>query len=388
MSSKRDYYEVLGVSRNASKEEMKKAYRKKAIQYHPDKNPGDKQAEELFKEAAEAYEVLRDDEKRSIYDRYGHEGLKGMGAGAGGFSNIDDIFSAFSDIFGGGGFGGFSGFGGFGGARGGAGRRVNRGSNIRIRLKLQLKDIAEGIQGKKIKVKKYVKCKSCSGTGAADNSSYQTCQTCHGTGQVTRVSNTFLGQMQTTSACTTCGGDGKIITQKCTECHGDGIVKDEEIISIDVPQGVVEGMQMKVAGKGNAGRRGGINGDLIVQFEEEDHPELIRDENNLVYNLFISFPDAALGTTAEIPTIDGKAKVRIEPGTQPSKVLRLKGKGLPSYNMYGKGDLLVKINVWVPKNLSKDEKRTLEKLKNSSNFSPAPNSSERSFFEKVRDYFE
>jgi len=265
---------------------------------------------------------------------------------------------------------------------------VNKGTNLRIKLKLSLKDISEGITGKKIKVKRYIKCEACNGTGAADSSAVQTCASCRGTGHVTRISNTFLGQMQTTSVCPHCGGEGTTITKKCTTCFGDGIVKAEDVITIDVPAGVYEGMQMSVAGKGNAAHRGGVNGDLIVAFEEEQHGELIREENNLIYNLFITIPDAILGANAEIPTIDGKAMVKIEPGTQPGKVLRLKGKGLPSYNNYGRGDLLVKVNVWIPKNLSRDEKKVIEKLSKSDNFSPKPADKDPSIFEKFRNYFE
>jgi molecular chaperone DnaJ len=287
--SKRDYYEVLGVSKDASPEEIKKAYRQKAIQYHPDKNPGDKESEEKFKEAAEAYEVLSNSEKKQRYDQFGHAG---MGNGSGGFSgqnmNMDDIFSMFGDIFG----GHFGGFGGFGGSSRGRQQRVNRGQNLRVKVKLNLQEIAKGTE-KKIKVKKYVACNTCNGTGAKDGS-YSTCSTCHGSGQVTRISNTFLGQMQTTSACPTCGGEGKIITNKCTTCYGEGIVQGEEVISLNIPAGVAEGMQLSVSGRGNAARRGGINGDLIVLIEEEEHPELIRDEQDLIYNLFLNFPDLAL----------------------------------------------------------------------------------------------
>jgi len=335
---KRDYYEVLEVSKNATADEIKKAYRKKAIQYHPDKNPGDKESEEKFKEAAEAYEILSNPEKKQRYDQFGHAG---MGGGANGFSgqnmNMDDIFSMFGDIFGGH-FGGFGGFGG-GGSRGRSQQRVNRGQNLRVKVKLNLQEIAKGAE-KKIKVKKYVSCSTCQGTGAKDGS-YSTCSTCHGSGQVTRVSNTFLGQMQTTSVCPSCNGEGRIITNKCTSCHGEGIVQGEEIISINIPAGVAEGMQLSVSGRGNAARRGGINGDMIVLIEEEEHAELVRDDNDLIYNLFLNFPDMALGTTAEIPTIEGKVKVKIDAGTQPEKILRLRGKGLPDVNGYGKGDIFL-----------------------------------------------
>ncbi|PXY00674.1 molecular chaperone DnaJ [Marinifilum breve] len=381
--SKRDYYEVLGVSKSASEAELKKAYRKKAIQFHPDKNPDDKQAEENFKEAAEAYEVLSNPEKRQRYDQFGHAGMGGAaGGGFGGGMNMEDIFSHFGDIFGGGSFFG----GGFGGG-GRSSRRVNRGSNLRVKVKLTLKEIAEGVE-KKIKVKKYVECNSCNGSGAKDGSSFSTCSTCNGSGQVTRVQNTILGQMQTASTCPSCNGEGKMITNKCTSCAGEGIVRDEEVISINIPAGVAEGMQLSVSGKGNAARRGGINGDLLILIQEEEHPELVRDENDLLYNLFISIPDSILGTAVEIPTIENKVKVKIDGGTQPGKILRLRGKGLPDVNGYGRGDLLVKINVWVPNNVSKDEKKILEKLQNSESFQPKPTSQEKSFFKKVRNFFE
>lgn len=380
--AKRDYYDVLDLSKNASKEEIKKAYRKKALKYHPDKNPDNEQAEENFKEAAEAYEILADENKRQRYDQFGHAGVSGAaggGFGSGGMT-MDDIFSSFGDIFGGH-FGGFSGFGG-----GRSRQRVNKGSNLRVRVKLNLQDIASGIE-KKIKVNKYVECNSCDGTGAADGRSFSNCSSCNGTGQVTRISNTFLGQMQTTSTCPTCNGDGKMITRKCTSCYGEGIVKEEEVISIKIPAGVAEGMQLNVSGKGNAPRRGGINGDLLVIIEETPHNELVRDENNLIYNLFISTPDAALGAAIEIPTVDGKVKIKIEAGTQSGKILRLRGKGLPDVNGYHKGDLLVNINVWVPKSLTREEAKILEKLNTSPNFKPQPSKTEKNIFDRMRDMF-
>ena len=381
--SKRDYYEVLEVSKNATPEEIKKAYRKKAIQYHPDKNPGDKTAEEKFKEAAEAYEVLSDEQKKSRYDQFGHAGVGGAaGGGFGGGMSMDDIFSHFGDIFGGS-FGGFSGFGGFGG---GSRQRVNKGSNLRVKVTLTLDEILHGVE-KKIKVKKYVACKHCNGSGADGGASHSTCTTCNGSGQVTRISNTILGQMQTSSTCPTCGGEGKIITNKCKHCAGEGIVKDEEVISINIPAGVEEGMQLSVSGKGNAARRGGINGDLLVLIHEEEHSELVRDGRDLLYNLFISVPEATLGAPVEIPTLEGRVKVKVEAGTQPSKVLRLRGKGLPEVNAYGRGDLLVKINVWIPKDLSKEEKKTMEKLAQSDNFTPKPSTQEKSFFSRMKDMF-
>lgn len=387
--TKRDYYEILEVSKNATPEEIKKAYRKKAIQYHPDKNPGDKEAEEKFKEAAEAYEVLSNPEKKQRYDQFGHAGVGGSSGFSGGSMSMDDIFSMFGDVFGDafGGFGGFGGFSGFGSTRGGSrSRRVNRGSDLRVKVKLSLKEIATGVE-KKIKVKKYVACSHCNGTGAKDGSSYTTCSSCRGTGHVTRIANTLLGQMQTTSTCPTCQGEGQTITNKCVHCNGEGVVRDEEVISIKIPAGVGEGMQLNVSGKGNTGRRGGINGDLLVLIEEEEHPELIRDNNNLIYNLYLSFPQITLGTTAEIPTIDGKVKVKIEPGTQPEKILRLRGKGLPDVNGYGKGDMLVKVHVWIPLKLTSEERKILEKLQESINFSSGPTESEKSFFEKMRDIF-
>lgn len=387
MSSKRDYYEILGVSKSASDEDIKKAYRKKAIQFHPDKNPGDKEAEEKFKEAAEAYEVLSNSEKRQRYDQYGHAGVGGAaggGFGGGGFS-MDDIFSQFGDIFGGHfGGGGFGGFGGFGGSRGG--QHVNRGSNLRVRVKLNLAEIAKGAE-KKIKVRKHVSCQHCNGTGADGGNAFTTCNTCRGTGTVTRISNTILGRMQTQSVCPDCQGEGKTITRKCSHCQGEGILQQEEIISINIPAGVAEGMQLSMSGKGNAARRGGVNGDLLIVVEEEKHPELIRDENDLIFNLLLSFPTAALGGTVEIPTIESRVKVKIEAGTQPGKILRLRGKGLPSVNGYGTGDLLVNISVYVPEALSRDEKKLIEKLEESENFKTSPSISRR-IFEKFRNLFE
>ncbi len=380
---KRDYYEVLGVSKSADATEIKKAYRKLALKYHPDKNPGDKEAEEKFKEAAEAYDVLSNEEKRRRYDQFGHAGVGGAGQGGfGGGMSMDDIFSQFGDIFGS--FGGLSGFGGFGGGR--SARRVNRGTNLRVKVKMHLQEIATGIE-KKIKVKKYVACQHCNGTGAKDGKSYSTCSTCKGSGQVTRVQNTILGAMQTTSTCPTCEGEGKIINEKCTFCNGEGVLMSEEVISINIPAGVGEGMQLSLSGKGNAARRGGVNGDLIVLIEEEEHPELVRDGNDLLYNVFIGYPEAVLGETVEIPTIEGKVKVKIEAGTQPGKILRLRGKGLPDVNGYGKGDLLAKVNVWIPKNLSKDERKLVEKMKEAEGFKPG-SGDKKSIFSKMKDFFD
>jgi molecular chaperone DnaJ len=380
--AKRDYYEILDVSRNATQEEIKKAYRKQALKYHPDKNPGDKQAEEKFKEAAEAYEVLGDSGKRARYDQFGHAGVGG--ASGGGFNmTIEDIFSQFGDIFSDFGFGGF---GGFGSSRR-SGRRVNKGTNLRVKVKLNLEEIANGVQ-KKLRVNKYVICNVCEGTGARDRNSYQTCSTCGGTGHVMRVTQTILGHMQTTQICPSCNGEGKSIIQKCTNCHGEGIVREDEVIAIKIPAGVAEGMQMTVAGKGNAARRGGINGDLLVVIEEEGHPELIRDGNDLLYNLYLSIAQASLGANVEVPTINGKVKIKIDPGTQPGKILRLRGKGLPEVNSYGRGDLLVSINVWVPKSLTREERKILENLGDSPNFKPDPKKTDTGYFDKKGNYYD
>ncbi len=385
---KRDYYEILGVAKGASQEEIKKAYRKVAMQYHPDRNPGDKAAEEKFKEAAEAYEVLSDADKRARYDRYGHAGMGNAGGGFGGGSghmNMDDIFSQFGDIFGDDVFGSF--FGGGGGRRGGGGRaRGVRGSNLRVKIKLTYEEIAKGVT-KNIKVKKHVVCSTCAGNGAKDKSSIQTCGTCGGSGQVRRVTNTFLGQMQTVTTCPTCNGEGTTITARCSSCKGEGRVYGEEMVSIDIPAGVQEGMQLSVQGKGNAGERGGMPGDLLIVIEEEQHPHLHRDGLNVAYDLHISFPDAVFGTNAEVPTIDGKARIKIPAGTQGGKIFRLKGKGFPSVNSYEKGDQLIHVNVWTPQHISAEEKAALEKMQGSANFKPQPDKNEKSFFDKIREMF-
>jgi molecular chaperone DnaJ len=378
--AKRDFYEILGIAKNASEEEIKKAYRKLAIKYHPDKNPDDKAAEEKFKEAAEAYEILSNPEKRQRYDQYGHAGVGGSSGHGGGGMNMDDIFSQFGDIF-----GGAFGFGGGGGGRSG-GRRVNRGSNLRVKVKLTLSEIANGVE-KKIKVNKYVGCKTCSGSGAKSGQ-YENCRMCNGTGVFTRVQQTILGAMQTQTTCSSCNGEGRIIKDKCNTCHGDGIVRDEEVISINIPAGVAEGMQLSMQGKGNAAPRGGINGDLLIAIEEEEHPHLKREGNHLMYSLGVSFPDAALGTSAEIPAVDGKVKIKIDPGTQSGKVLRLKGKGLPDVNGYGKGDLLVEISIFTPTTLSNDEKKMIEQLRDSKNFIPNPSKKEKGFFDRMKEYFD
>ena len=386
--TKRDYYEILGVTKSSSADEIKKAYRKVAMQFHPDRNPGDKAAEEKFKEAAEAYEVLSDQDKSAQYDRFGHAGVSGNGGGfgAGGNMNMDDIFSQFGDIFGEDIFGSF-----FGGAAGGRGRsagrgRGTRGSNLRIKLKMTYEEIAKGAN-KTVKVKKYVPCTTCSGSGAKDKGSVQNCGTCGGSGQVRKVTNTFLGQMQTVTTCPTCNGEGTTITSKCTSCKGEGRVYAEETVSIDIPAGVQEGMQLSLSGKGNAGERGGQPGDLIVLIEEEQHPQLQRDGLNVVYDLHISFPDAVFGTKLEVPTIDGKAKIKIPAGTQSGKIFRLKGKGFPAINSYEKGDQLIHVNVWTPQHVSSEEKSMLEKMQESPNFQPKPEKNEKSFFDKVKEMF-
>ncbi|KAA6331071.1 Chaperone protein DnaJ [termite gut metagenome] len=378
--TKRDYYDVLEVSKDASADEIKKAYRKKAIQYHPDKNPGDKQAEEKFKEAAEAYDVLSNQDKRTRYDRFGHAGMGGAtgnggpfgGDFSGGGMSMDDIFSMFGDIFGG--RGGFSGFtGGFGNS-GQQQQRRFQGSDLRVKVKLTLKEISTGTE-KKFKLRKHIPCPHCSGTGS-DGHGIETCSTCKGSGTVIRRQQTILGTMQTQSVCPACNGEGRMIKNKCKECSGEGIIYGEEVVSVQIPAGLSEGMQLSMNGKGNAGKRNGIPGDLLIQIEEEPHPELIRDENDLIYNLLLSFPVAVLGGTIEIPTIDSKVKVKIDPGTQPGKVLRLRGKGLPQIQGSGygygasTGDLLVNISVYVPEVLSKEEKNLIEKLETSDNFKP------------------
>ena len=381
--AKRDYYEVLGVDKNVTPDELKKAYRKLALKYHPDRNPGDKDAEEKFKEAAEAYDVLSNPDKKARYDQFGMAGMDGSYAQGG--MDMNDIFSQFGSIFGdifGGGFRtGFSGFG----AGGGGARRVLRGTNLRIKVKLTLEEIDRGCE-KKIKVSKYVPCKTCNGSGAKDGQ-YETCQHCHGTGVITEVKRTILGQMQTQSACPHCGGEGRMVKNKCHDCHGDGIVKSDEIITINIPAGVQDGMQLAMQGQGNAAPRGGIAGDLIVLIEEQEHELFERQDANLYYNAFITFSDAALGATVEIPTLGGRVKIKIEPGTPSGRVVRLRGKGLPIMNGYGRGDLLVCLNVWVPKNLSKDEKKTLEDLQKHDNFKPNPTKQERGFFDKMKEMF-
>ncbi len=380
--AKRDYYEVLGVSKGATEQEVKKAYRKVAIQFHPDKNPDNKEAEEKFKEAAEAYEVLSDANKKARYDQFGHAGMGGSGAGfgGGGGMNMDDIFSQFGDIFGGGGGGGFSSFFGGGGGR----RGVRKGTNLRIKLALTLKEIAEGVE-KKIKVKRQTGCNDCGGNGAKNGTDVSQCGTCGGAGQVKRAVNTPLGQMVSSSTCPTCNGQGEQIRSKCTSCDGTGVEHMEETIDVNIPAGVEDGMQLSMSGKGNAALRGGAAGDLIILIEEKEDNDLQRDGNNILYDLFVSFPDAALGTSMEVPTITGKAKITIPAGTQSGKVLRLRGKGIKDLNGYGTGDQLIHINVWTPRTLSKEEKEMLETMRESDHFTPSPGKSEKGFFQKIRE---
>lgn len=382
--AKRDYYEVLGVEKNASKDEIKRAYKKLAIKYHPDRNPDNKEAEEKFKEAAEAYSVLSDDDKRARYDQFGPEGLN---MGAGGFSgqgmSMDDIFSMFGDIFGG---GGFSGFGGFGG---GTRRRTqSRGSDLRIKMKLSLRDVSTGVQ-KKIKIKKYVACSHCHGSGAEGGEQATTCPNCKGTGVVTSVKQTFMGVMQTQRPCPNCGGEGKVIKNKCSHCGGEGVVMGEEIVDVNIPAGVQEGMIVTVSGKGHAGRHNGIAGDLQVVIEEEPSDTFVRDGQDLVYNLLITMVQATLGDTVQIPTVDGAARIKIEPGTQPGKVLRLRGKGLPAVRGYGQGngDLVVKVSIYIPEHLSSKERDLLAKLKDSENLRPSE-SIKQQIFRKFKTFFD
>ncbi len=371
--AKRDYYDILEISKNATAEEIKKAYRKMAIKHHPDKNPNDKASEDKFKEAAEAYEVLSDATKKQRYDQFGHAGLGGAASGGSGGMNMDDIFSQFGDVFGGGGFGDFFG----NNSRGGSRSRTNVGSNIRIKLKLNFADIKNGVE-KKIKYKKHVVAKGVT---------YKNCTTCNGTGQVKRVTNTFLGQMQTVTGCPTCGGNGKSIANRPVGANEQGLVNEEIETTIKIPAGVQEGMQLSINGKGNAAPGGGIDGDLLILIEEEKHPELTRQDNHVIYNLLISVPDAILGCSAEVPTIDGKAKITLEAGTQSGKILRLKGKGFPEVNGYGTGDQLIQIHVFIPKKVSKDEEAILEKLNDSEYFSPATARKDKGFFDKMKDWF-
>ncbi len=389
MAEKRDYYEVLGVQKSANADEIKKAYRKAAIKFHPDKNPGDKEAEDKFKEAAEAYDVLSNDDKRARYDRFGHAGMGGAngaggaggyggGFGGGGFS-MDDIFSQFGDIFGGGGFGG-------GRSSRGGGQRVNKGTDIRIKVRLSLQEVAEGVT-KKVKISKQIACDKCGGSGAKDSSSYSTCHTCNGAGYVTRIENSFFGRVQTQGVCPTCGGSGKVITAKCDKCHGNGTERGDEVIEIKIPAGVADGMMLNVSGKGNAAVHGGINGDLHVLIEEEANAELVRDGNNLIHNLNITIPTAILGGSIEIPTVDGRVKIKIPSGTHAGKVLKLAGKGLPDVNGYGVGDILVVIDITIPSKLNSEEKRTIEKLASMPAFEKASPVKNQDIFERMKNFF-
>lgn len=393
MADKRDYYEVLGVGREATDDEIKKAYRKLALKYHPDRNPGDKEAEEKFKEAAEAYDVLSDAEKRAKYDKYGHAGGPqmggfggGTGGGFGGFGggmSMEDIFAHFGDIFGDIG-GSYS--GGFGGATAGQPRRhVNKGQDLRITVKVNLKDIMNGVD-KKLKIPRFVACEHCNGTGAKDGTAFKTCQRCHGTGYISHVTQSIFGPQERRSVCPDCNGEGKIISEECSYCHGSGVVKKEEIIQFHIPAGVTDGMVLTMRGKGNAPRRGGVNGDLLVVIQEEKNPELIRDGNDLIYNLMLDFPTAALGGSAEIPTVDGRARLKIAAGTQPGKVLRLRGKGLPQMNSSARGDLLVNVMVYIPENLTDAEKSAIESLKDQPNIVPTESTSKR-IFSRLRHIF-
>jgi molecular chaperone DnaJ len=387
--AKRDYYEVLGVEKNASADEIKKAYRKMAIKYHPDKNPGDKAAEEKFKEAAEAYSVLSDADKKARYDQFGHSGVEGAGPDfSGGFGNLNDILN---DLFGGafgGGFGGFGGFGGgFGGQRGQRQQRVYRGRDIRVRVKLTLEEIAKGVE-KEISIEKNVPCTECGGKGAKNSSDIKTCPACNGTGQVQRVVNSFLGQTVTYSTCQQCDGEGKIISNPCRSCNGTGLVRKRETIKVKIPAGVEAGMQLTLQGEGHAAKNNGINGDLLVVIEEQEHPDLKREGNNLYYTKIISVVDAMLGAEVTVPCLDGDYKIKVDAGTQSGEVVRLRGRGLPSVNGYnGTGDLYVKIAVWIPKKLSKDEKAVIESLKNNESFQPNPSKEDKSFFDRLKDLF-
>jgi molecular chaperone DnaJ len=386
MAKKRDFYEILGVDRGASADEIKKAYRKLAIKFHPDKNPDDPNAEEKFKEAAEAYSILSDEDKRRRYDQFGHAGVGGASGGGGGYGgggfSMDDIFSQFGDIF-----GDNSPFGDmFGGGRGGNGRRVRKGSDLRIKLKLDLQEVANGVE-KKIKVKRYISCNTCGGNGAKHGTSLTNCSSCNGSGQVRKVVSTMLGQMVSTSTCPSCNGEGKIISERCDTCAGEGRQLQDDLITLNIPGGVADGMQLSMSGKGNVPTRGGVAGDLLIIIEEEEHEFLKRDGNNVVFDMHLNFVDAALGTSAEIPTIDGKARITVDAGTQAGKILRLKGKGIKDLNGYGRGDQLVHISVWTPQQLTSEEKQTLEKLRSSANFQPKPGKNEKGFFDKMKDFF-
>lgn len=388
--AKRDYYEVLGVAKSAEADEIKKAYRKKALEFHPDRNPGNKEAEEKFKEAAEAYDVLSDADKRGRYDRFGHAGVDNMG-GRGGFNgqgmDMEDIMSRFGSMFGNDDiFDQFFGGGGGGGFRQQRAPRGERGTNLRIRVKMTLEEIATGVN-KKIKVRKQVGCNTCGGSGARDKTALETCATCRGAGTVHKVQQTFLGVMQTTVQCPTCNGSGQSIKHPCNVCKGDGRVFGEETIDVDIPAGVHEGIQLSMSGKGNSGAKGGSNGDLIITIEEIPHDEFSREGNNIIHELFINMPDAALGAQLEVPALDGRVRIKIPPGTQSGKIFRLKGKGLPGLQSYDKGDQLIHVNVWTPKKVNEDERALLEKMRHMPNFKPTPEKEDKSFFERIKDIF-
>lgn len=384
----KDYYEILGVDKSATADEIKKAYKKKAIQYHPDRNPGDKEAEEKFKEAAEAYDVLRDPDKRARYDQFGPEGVNASGFGGFGGQgmNMDDIFNLFGDIFGGRQGGGFGGFG----FDGGRSQRMQqyKGGDLRLKVRLTLQEISTGVT-KKFKIKKNVTCTECHGSGSEVPRDTETCSTCHGSGYVLHTQNSIFGMVQTQNVCPKCGGEGKVIKNKCKHCHGEGTVMGEEIVEISIPAGVSEGMIVNVPGKGHAGKHNGIPGDIQVFIEEEENENFIREDNNIIYNLLLSVSQAVLGDTIEIPTLDGKARIKIEPGTQPGKVLRLRGKGLPAVKGYGygTGDLVVNISVYIPETLTKQEREMFESMKNSDSLQPNASVKE-SIFKKFRSYFE
>ncbi|MBR2063262.1 MAG: molecular chaperone DnaJ [Bacteroidales bacterium] len=386
--AKRDYYEVLGVDKSASADEIKKAYRKLAVKYHPDKNPGDKEAEEKFKEAAEAYSILSDADKKAKYDQFGHAGVDGAAPDfSGGFGNLNDILN---DLFGGAFGGGFGGFSGFGGGFGGGQRqqRVYRGRDIRVRVKLTLEEIAKGVE-KDISIEKSVPCQECGGRGAKNSSDIKTCSACNGTGQVQRVVNSFLGQTVTYSTCQQCGGEGKVITNPCRSCGGTGLVRKRETIKVKIPAGVEAGMQLTIQGQGHAAKNNGINGDLLVVIEEQEHPDLKREGNNLYYTKIISMPDAILGAEVEVPCLDGPYKIKVDAGTQSGTVVRLRNKGLPTVNGYGgTGDLYVKFAVWIPKKLDREDKALIESLRNKDAFKPNPTKEDKSFFDKLKDLFD
>lgn len=386
--AKRDYYEILGVPKDADENTIKKAYRKTAMKYHPDRNPDNKEAEEKFKEAAEAYEILSDADKKARYDRFGHAGVDpNMGGGGGGFRggmSMEDIFEQFGHVFGDSGSP-FDTF--FGGGRSGQRRASGqKGSNLRIKVALTLEEVKDGVT-KKIKVKKQTTCTACGGNGAKDKSSVKTCGTCAGSGYVRQVRSTFLGQMQTTAACPTCGGTGTQVTAKCGTCKGDGRLMDAETIEIEIPAGVEDGMQLSMRGKGNAGKNGGPSGDLLINIEEKTHEHFSRDGMNIIYDLYLNFADAALGTSVEVPTLGGQVKIKVPAGTQAGKIFRLRGKGLPSVQSYGTGDQLINVNIWTPKSLSKDDEALLEKMRQSPNFDPNPGKAEKGFFDRMKDYF-